>query len=301
MFKFTNNYLFVALTEYIILSTVYWLFFSFDLFTTVTYLLCSVCYFTAYILWNNEILLKNKKFLITDSEHFFMTGIVCLLFIFILNSFCDKNLYTMIPVYSVFLAMFILYYVYRIKKQKSFLKTNFQNSPALKFLIIMNFVFLIFDFFVNKYNALQIQLMLYIPVLFGIYTFIIFIYKKEISFKSFVSLAFLVNIYIISTVILVLNFIGNNFFTFTLIIHFILFCSIANFFLINSKNNIDEENFGKYNLVGLFFPNVILCFIVLNDVACLNAPNILANYTLLVSALLITYLSRCIYKILAKM
>jgi hypothetical protein len=173
-------------------------------------------------------------------------------------------------------------------------------SSTVKLLSIMNILFLLFDFIAYINGVLQIQLILYMPILFAIYTVILFIYKKEFSINSFTSLILFFNIYILSSFLLVLNYIGNNFFIFTLIIHSILFYSTICLAQINSKSMYNNESYFNYNVFNLIVPNTILIFIILTDFLSFNIPNIFANYTLSVAALIITYLVWFIYKIFSK-
>jgi len=298
--KNTNHYFYVMITELLILSVFYWLFFNFDFFSTITYIVCLSSYITGYIVWIKEILNKNKLFLINSFEQFFLINLITLSLIFIANSFYNNAISVTAPIYFLFFAIFILYYIYRIKKQNKNCSSKIKFSSTEKILAGMNVLFLLFDFVVYINNILQIQLILYMPILFAIYTGIVFIYKKEFSFNSFTSLILFFNIYILSSFLLVINYININFFMFTLIIHSILFYSTICLALINSKIMQDKESYFNYNLFNLILPNVILIFIISNNILSFNMPNIFVNYCLSAAILILAYLARCIYKIFSK-
>ncbi len=66
-------------------------------------------------------------------------------------------------------------------------------------------VFLLFDLVVWFFDRMSVQLILYMPVLFGIFTLLLFIYKKEFYFNSMFPAILFFNIYILSSVLLVFN------------------------------------------------------------------------------------------------
>jgi len=302
MNKLLNNkyYFFVMIIEFFILSIFYWFFFKFNFFNVTTYIVCSVSYITGYIVWVKEILNKNKQFLFNNYEYFFILNLLTLSAILIINSFYNKNIISMLPINILLFIIFTGYYIYRTKKQNKNIPEKTKFSSTVKLLSIMNILFLLFDFIAYINGVLQIQLILYMPILFAIYTVILFIYKKEFSINSFTSLILFFNIYILSSFLLVLNYIGNNFFIFTLIIHSILFYSTICLAQINSKSMYDNESYFNYNVFNLIVPNTILIFIILTDFLSFNIPNIFANYTLSIAALIITYLVWFIYKIFSK-
>ena len=258
-----------------------------------------IFYITGYILWKN-ILQRKEHLLFNPSEHYLIINVITLLLILLINSFSSKDLIPMIPMYLLLAIIFVCYYIFRLKKQtKSTVKIP-EVSSYTKSLIIMNILFLLFDLIVYMCNKLQIQLVLYIPILFTIFTFLLSIYKKQLAFKSVMSFLLFFNVYIISSLFLVLNYIHTNLFTFLIILHSILFFTTVCLFKINSVETDDKDFYYNNNLFGLLFSNIIIIFISLNNILSFAIPQIFTSYFYFCVLVIITYLVYCIYKISAK-
>lgn len=292
-------YFYVMITEATILSVIYWLFFNISFSSVATYILSVVFYATGYILWTN-IRQRNEHLLFNPLEQYLIINILTLLFIFSINSLFTKDLIIMTPIYLLILIIFICYYIFRLKKQKKSVVAIPIISSFTKSLIVMNTIFLFFDLTVYILNRLPIQLVLYIPILFAVFTFLLSIYKKQLSFKSVMSFVLFFNVYIISSLLLALNYLNANFFTFLVIIHSIYFFATVCLFKINSIETDEKDFYYNYNLFSLIFTNVILIFISLNNILAFNMPNLFTSYLYFSALAIITYLVYCIYKMLAK-
>ena len=287
------------ITEATILSVIYWLFFNISFSSVATYILSVVFYATGYILWTN-IRQRNEHLLFNPLEHYLIINILTLLFIFSINSLFTKDLIIMTPIYLLILIIFVCYYIFRLKKQKKSVVAIPIISSFTKSLIVMNIIFLFFDLTVYILNKLPIQLVLYIPILFAVFTFLLSVYKKQLSFKSVMSFVLFFNVYIISSLLLALNYLNTNFFTFLVIIHSIYFFATVCLFKINSIETDEKDFYYNYNLFSLIFTNVILIFISLNNILAFNMPNLFTSYLYFSALAIITYLVYCIYKMLAK-
>ena len=295
----SKYYFYVMITEAIILSVIYWLFFSLNFSSAAVYVLSVIFYITGYLLWKH-IRQQNEHLLFNPLEHYLIINIITLLCTFFISSLLTKEVIVMVPIYLLLIFVFISYYIFRLKKQKTSAVAIPVISSFTKFLIIMNVMFLLFDLIVNLCNRLQIQLILYMPILFAIFTFLLSIYKKQLSFKSLMSFVLFFNVYIISSLLLVLNYIHYNFFTFLVIIHSVLFFATVCLFRINSVETDEKYFYYNYNLFSLIFTNVIIIFISLNNILSFNMPNMFTSYLYFVVLAIITYLVYCIYKILSK-
>lgn len=292
-------YFSVMLVEFVLLSCVYWYFFSFTFSSLFVYLLSASFYITGYRVWLT-VFKRQQHLLFNSLEQFNILSFIMLVYILALNSLVSKELFLMSFIYFVIMIIFIAYYIFRIKKQKKSVIPAQKLSPTDKVLIIMCSIFLLFDFIVWNFNRMSLPLVLYLPVLFAILTLLLFIYKKEISFNSYSLFSFVLfgNIYILSSILLVLNYINNNFFTFMILIHFILFSSIFSLFTINStKAKQDEFVYNKKTFLSLVFINIILIFISLNNILSFQMPQIFISYLYLVTILLITYVAYYNHKI----
>lgn len=292
-------YFYVMITEATILSVIYWFFFRLNFSSVAVYFLSVIFYITGYLLWKH-IRQQNEHLLFNPLEHYLIINIITLLFTFFISSFLTKELIVMIPIYLLLIFIFTSYYIFRIKKQKTSIVAIPTISSFTKILIVMNVMFLLFDLIVYLCNRLQIQLILYMPILFAIFTFLLSIYKKQLSFKSLMSFVLFFNVYIISSLLLVLNYIHYNFFIFLVIIHSVLFFATVCLFRINSVETDEKYFYYNYNLFSLIFANVIIIFISLNNILSFNMPNMFTSYLYFVVLAVITYLFYCIYKILSK-
>lgn len=295
----TKYYFCVMITEAVCLSIFYWIFFSLSFASVATYILSVIFYITGYLLWKH-IRQQNEHLLFNPLEHYLIINIITLLFIFSINSFFNTDIILLIPIYLLLVFVFISYYVFRLKKQKKSIVPIPIISSYTKTLIVMNIAFLLFDLTVYLCNKLQIQLVLYMPILFAVFTFLLSVYKKQLAFKSLMSVILFFNVYIISSLLLVLNYIHYNFFTFLVITHSILFFTTVCLFKINSVETDEKYFYYNYNLFSLIFTNVIIIFIALNNILSFNMPNIFISYLYFSVLAIITYLVYCIYKITAK-
>lgn len=292
-------YFYVMVTEFVILSVIYWFFFNLNFSSIATYILSVIFYITGYILWIN-IRKRNEHLLFNPLEHYLIINIITLLFIFFVNSLLTKDLVVMAFIYLFLLIIFVFYYIFRLKKQKKSIIAIPIISSYTKTLIAMNIIFLFFDLIVYICNRLQIQLVLYMPILFAVFTFLLSVYKKQLSFKSIMSFILFFNVYIISTFLLVLNYVHTNLFTFLVITHSILFFATVCLFTINSIETDEKDFYYNYNPFNLIFTNVIVIFVSLNNILSFNMPNIFTSYLYFSSLVILTYLVFCIYKILSK-
>ena len=114
-----KNYFIVMITELIMLSCIYWFFFTFCFSTFLVYLLAASFYITEYRFWLK--IFKEKKHLIFDNnEHFLLFNIIVLAIILAINSLLPSH--QKISMFFVFITIsiiFICYYIFRLNKQKS--------------------------------------------------------------------------------------------------------------------------------------------------------------------------------------
>ncbi|WP_372521015.1 hypothetical protein [Candidatus Ruminimicrobiellum ovillum] len=290
-----QHYFFVMIIEFVFLSCVYWLLFSFNFSHFLVYLLALIFYFTSYKYWIN-ILIKKENLLLSNSEHFTMISTIMLLIILLINSITNTGYYKdIIFIYGTILIIFIAYYIYRIKKQKKSQVPVIKFSSATKFLATLSCLFLVFDFYVYNAGKFSIQLILYIPFLFLILSFLLFIYKKVFEFKSLFALILFCNIYMLTTFFLVLNYISNNLLSFTLFFHFVIFLSISYLLIANSKL-VKEDFLYSKEFLSLISVNILLIFLYLTNILSFTIPPIIISYIFFVAILLITYLAIYNYK-----
>ncbi len=295
----TKYYFYIMVIELFLLSVIYWLFFNFSFNSVAVYITSVTFYVTGYVLWKN-ILQRKEHLLFNPLEHYLIINVITLLMILLINSFFSKDLTPMIQIYLLLIIIFACYYIFRLKKQKKSTVRIPEISSYTKSLIIMNVLFLLFDLIVYICDKLQIQLVLYIPILFAVFTFLLSIYKKQLAFKSVMSFLLFFNVYIISSLMLVLNYIHTNLFTFLIILHSILFFATVCLFKINSIETDDKDFYYNNNLFGLLFSNIIVIFISLNNILSFVMPQIFASYLYFCILVIITYLAYCIYKMFAK-
>ena len=290
-----QHYFFVMIIEFILLSCIYWLFFSLNFSNFLVYFLFSLFYFTSYKFWINTFI-KKEHLALSSTEHFTMINLIVFLTLLFINSLIFPVFYKdMIFVYGIILIIFIAYYIYRIKKQRKSEVSIQKLSSATKFIIVLSCLFLLFDFYVYILEKTSIQLVLYMPFLFLILTFLIFVYKKVFEFKSLFALILFCNIYILSTTFLVLNSISNNLFVFTLFFHFIIFLSVS--YLITANSRLDNKDFlYSKEFISLMFINILLIFLYLTNILSFPIPSILISYNFFVAILFITYLAIYNYK-----
>ena len=290
-----KHYFIVMIIEFMFLSCFYWLFFPFTFPSCLVYLLALIFYFTSYKYWIN-ILIKKENFLLSNSEHFTIINTIVFLLILLINSTNKTDYYKgLIFIYGTILIIFIVYYIYRIKKQKKSQVPVINFSSTTKLLTILSCLFLIFDFGVYITGKLSIQLVIYMPFLFLILTFLLFVYKKSFEFKSFFALILFCNVYILATVFLVLNYVSNNFFSFTLFFHFIIFSSTS-YLMIANSNLVEKDFLYSQEFISMMFINILLIFLYLTNILSFLIPSVLISYNFFVAILLITYLAIYNYK-----
>ena len=293
-----KQYLFVMVTELTVLSCIYWLFFNFKFSSFIVYVLAVVFYVTMYRIWL-KIFEKKEHLLFRFMERFFVIGMILLSFILAVNAYMNPMISpVMLYIYSTIFCIFILYYIFRLKKQKKSPISLKTFSSATIILTAMCGIFLIFDLIVFSYGRLSLQLILYIPFLFLILSFIICVYKKYFKFNSYSSLILFFNIYITATLLLVLNFINFNFFSFTAIIHFIIFAAAVFVMIINSVEKEYFEPLYSVENMALIFLNIVLIFISLNNLLSINLPDIFVSYLYFISIIFISFLGWKNYKML---
>jgi len=285
-----QHYFFVMIIEFIFLSCIYWLSFSFKFSSALAYLVCTGFYITSYRFWI-KILNKKENFLICSSEHFMIINFIIFLSVLTLNSLSAGSVSNaMSYVYATILGIFILYYIYKLRKQRKSPVPISAFSPTLKAAIVLGCIFLLFDFFVYRAEKLNIQLVLYLPFLFLILNFLLFIYKRVFEFKSFFAAILFFNVYIMGTVFLVLNCFTVSVFSLTIFFHLIIFISTVCLMISNSKLSKEETFTHNREFIYLLFANIVLIFISLNNIFYFSLPEIFKSYTYFISILFATYI-----------
>ena len=291
-----QHYLFVMIIEFIFLSFLYWFCVSFNFSSILAYFVCVGFYITSYRFWI-KILNNKENFLFDSSEQFTLISFIIFLSVLIFNSLSANDSYTnMFFVYLTLFIIFVFYYIFRIQKQKKSPIPATKLSSTVKATITLCCIFLLFDFIVYRADKLSIQLILYLPFLFLVLTFLFFIYKKIFELKSFFAAILFCNIYIMTTVFLVLNYLTTNFFSFTLLFHFIIFASVLYLMKVNSSLSKKHEFTQNKEFIFLLFVNVILIFISLNNIFYFPFPEIFKSYTYFVAISLIVYIIYHNYK-----
>ena len=292
-----KQYFIIMLFELAILSCVYWMFFDFKFSSLIVYILAVGFYFTMYRIWL-RIFDRKENFLFPPVERFSVISVMFLLFVLAVNSF-DLTKYTdMFCVYTALFFIFLLYYMFRKKKQKKSPVSEIKFSLTMEILTAMCGMFLFFDLLVFIYDRLSLQLILYLPFLFLILSFIVCIYKKTFTFNSFSSLILFLNIYVMATLMLVVNYINFNYFSFMAIIHFILFSAAILVMLSNSYENESVDSQNSLENMALIFLNIVLIFISLNNILSMRIPEIFTSYLHFISILFVCYLGYKNYKML---
>ena len=157
-------------------------------------------------------------------------------------------------------------------------------------------MFLVFDLIVWICDRMNILLLLYMPILFGIFTLLLFIYKKEFYFNSIFPVILFLSVYILSSTLLVLNSITTNFFMFMIIVHFIIMSSFLNLFMANSTLTKNDEFLYRKNIMSLLFANIVLIFICLNNLLLFQLPQIIVSYLYFITIILVSYIAYYNYK-----
>lgn len=293
-----KQYLFVMVTELTILSGIYWLLFNFRFSSLLVYVLAAFFYITMYRVWL-KIFDRREHLLFHPTERFSVISLIILLSVLAINAHINPLIFTgMFYVYIIMFFIFVFYYFFRIKKQKKSTVPIKIFSSTAKILTSMCGIFLIFDLIVFLSGKFSLQLILYLPFLFLILSFIISVYNKSFRFNSFSSLILFFNIYIIATLMLVLNYVTFNFFSFTVIAHFVIFSAVVFVILENSLENENVDSMYSMENTALIFSNIVLIFIALNNVLSVNFPDIFVSYLYFVSILFLIYLGIKNYKMI---
>ena len=274
-----KNYFIVMITELIMLSSIYWFFFTFCFSSFLVYLLATSFYITEYRFWLN-IFKKQKHLLIDNNERFLLFNIIVLSIILAINSLLPPN--QKISMFFVFITIsiiFICYYIFKLKKQRKSTVSTTKFCGIYKFISIMCSMFLVFDLIVWICDRMNILLLLYMPILFGIFILLIFIYKKEFYFTSMFPVILFLNIYILSSTLLV-----------------IIMISSFNCFMANSKTTEKDDLLYKKNIMSLLFANIVLIFICLNNLLLFQLPQIIVSYLYFITIILVSYIAYYNYK-----
>ena len=291
-----KNYFIVMITELIMLSSIYWFFFTFCFSSFLVYLLATSFYITEYRFWLN-IFKKQKHLLIDNNERFLLFNIIVLSIILAINSLLPPN--QKISMFFVFITIsiiFICYYIFKLKKQRKSTVSTTKFCGIYKFISIMCSMFLVFDLIVWICDRMNILLLLYMPILFGIFTLLLFIYKKEFYFNSIFPVILFLSVYILSSTLLVLNSITTNFFMFMIIVHFIIMSSFLNLFMANSTLTKNDEFLYTKNIMSLLFFFFFLIFICLNNLLLFQLPQIIVSYLYFITIILVSYIAYYNYK-----
>lgn len=287
----------VIITGFIILSCLYWIFFSFSFSILLNYILLSVFYVTCYRL-RLKTFEKKEHLLFDYIEQSALINTIFLFFVLILKTLTDTNGYkSIIWIYTSILIILFLYYIYKLKKQRKSPLPTQKISSTTKATNILICIFLLFDFFVYNSGKLSIQLVLYMPFLFLILTVLLFIYKKVFAFRSFFALILFCNIYMCSTGFIVLNYALNNSFALTILFHFMLFTAASFMIHANSELSKDDDFIYAKEFIFLLFINIILIFISLTNIFAFVIPQIFISYTFFIAILFIAYILYYNYKI----
>ena len=291
-----KNYFIVMITELIMLSSIYWFFFTFCFSSFLVYLLATSFYITEYRFWL-KIFKEKKHFVFDNTEHFLLFNIIVLSIILAINALLPshKNI-SMFFVFITISIIFIYYYIFRLNKQKRSPIAITKFCGICKFISVMCSMFLVFDLIVWICDRMNILLLLYMPILFGIFTLLLFIYNKEFYFNSILPVILFLSVYLLSSTLLVLNSIITNFFTFMIIVHFIIFSSIFNCFMANSTLTENDEILYRKNIMSLIFANIVLIFICLNNLLLFQLPQIIVSYLYFITIILISYIAYYNYK-----
>lgn len=297
-----RNYLIVTIIGFVVLSWLYWTFFYFDFYSSLIYILAAAFYITLYRVW---IMLFEKKghLIFFPVERFVIINLMVLAFVLTINSSKTINpllISDLTCAYGVIFFLFLFWYAFRIQKQeKSFVEAA-ESTLTSKILTAMSVVFLLSDLIVSFFGNLSIQFVLYTPLLFLIFSFIISVCLKFFKLSSPFSLVLFFNIYIISLFLLVLNGINYNFFLVIVIIHFIVLSSTVFMIRANSIENKDLNSLCGFEDMALVFFNIVLIFISLNNFLYIKVPTIFVSYLYLVSIVILGYLGWKNYKMIKK-
>jgi len=292
-----KNYLIIMFLELVFLSIVYWCFFIPNISSILVYAASTFFYITGFNFWMQKYK-KNEHFSIDFTEHFIMNNSIVLLILITIKSFMKTELINIAISYIAIIIIFIAYYSYRIIKQNKEVTNIIKISPSFKLLTIVSIILLYLDFISLLYGKLTLQLIIYLPIFFILICSITLVFSKEISFKSIISFLLFANAFFISIFLLILNYQSNNYFTFLLIIHFILFASSICFFKLNSNFSDKKDIYCKNEFIYLLFFNTVLLFISLNNILSFEIAKGFTIYIFIVIISFIIYLAYHNYKIL---
>lgn len=292
-----KHYSIIMFLELVFLSIIYWYFFIPNINSILVYMISTFIYITGFIFWIQKYR-KNEHFYIDFTEHFTMNNLIVLLILITIKSFMKTELVNIAISYIAIIVILIVYYSYRIIKQNKEVINIINISPSFKLLTIVSIILLYFDFISLLYDKLTLQLIIYLPIFFILICSITLVFSKEISFKSITSFLLFANAFFISLFLLMLNYQSNNYFTFLLIIHFILFSSSVCFFKLNSNFSDKKDVFCKNEFIYLLFFNTVLLFISLNNILSFEIPKGFTIYLFILAVSFIVYVVYYNYKIL---
>ncbi len=295
-----KNYFVVMIIGLLVLSGLYWAFFSFTFSSVLIYCLAFVFCITMCRVWL-KLFEHNRHLVFFPMERFIIINLMILSFVLTVNSNRTLNpllITDLTCAYGVMFFLFLFWYAFRIQKQEKASVEAAEYNFTTKILTAMSVVFLLSDLIVSFFGEISVQFVLYTPLLFLIFAFVISVSLKFFKLSSVLSLILFSNIYIISLFLLVLNGINYNFFPFVVILHFILFSSTVFMIRANSvENNKDFDFLYGLENMALVFLNIVLIFISLNNFLYINMHGIFTKYLYVVSFLLFVYLAQKNYKL----
>lgn len=301
MIKFFRNkrqeYTAVMIADAVFLSAVYWYFLNFNVSSAMTYALYGLLYISGFYFWMQKYK-KNEHNLLDFGSHFLIINIITLLILLTLKSFFSTGFTNISASYLLIAAIFALYYVYRFKKQNKEILDVIKISSSFKFLTALSVIFLCLDLVSAAAGKINLLWTMYLPVLFIFICIIRMLYSKEISPKSPASFILTANVLFFSFFMLGLNYANGNYFTFMLILHFVIFSCVVFFFKLNNVFLPAESIYSKSEFASLMFFNAAVIFILLNNILSFELPPALAAYIFIFTLSFIVYILYYIYQII---
>lgn len=288
-------YAVVMLLEFAFLSVVYWCFFNLNINSASAYIISTFLYMTCFLFWIQKY--KTNEHMSFDfSEHLIINNIIAVFTLITINDFINSGMTKATIWFILIILIFVSYYFYRIKTQKTLQSTGIDSS--FKLIAAVNILMLCLDFIFYLYGKLTLQFIIYLPIFFILICCIVIVFSKEISFKSIISLLLFSNIFSVSSFLLVLNYQAGNFFSFLMIIHLILFVSSAYFFKLNNSSSDSRTVYYKNEFLALLFFNTVLIFISINNILSFEIPVQFSTYIYVSTIFFTVYLFYYNYKIL---
>ncbi len=288
-----KRYLWVMLADFIFLSSVYWYFFNFTANSAAAYAALTFLYAAGFNFWMYKYK-KNEHNLLDFGNHFITINVISVFILLSIKSLYAGGLTFIAFSYAFIAAILASYYVYRFKKQNKEILDVIKIPLSFKILTGLSVVFLCFGFF-EKTNP---SWALFLPAVFILICVIAALCGKKPSFKSPVSLILAGNAFFCSFFMLALNCADKNYFTLTLILHFIIFSSAVCLFKLNDAFLPTEDVYGKTEFISLMFFNAALIFILLNDIPLFALPPGFAAYIFVFAVFFIVYVSYYNYQII---